>query len=134
MGHYPIELRERVVRAAEQGELTIAKIARLFNVGTTFVKKMLNLHRNNEGLEPRLGGRGPKPLLQKKELALLREEVKKRPDVTLEELQAMLADQYQVRVSVPTIFRALKELNLPRKKKVRSPMNVTKKNAASSGK
>lgn len=113
---YPKELRERVVAAVEQGEHTIAEIANLFGVGATFVKKMLRLHRAGDDLEPRHAG-GPTPLLQEKELVLLRQEVKHRPDATLDELQRALADKAQVTVSRPTICRALQQLNLPRKKK-----------------
>jgi transposase-like protein len=47
---YPKELRTRVVAAVKQGEFTIAEIATLFGVGTTFVKKMLRLHRAGEDL------------------------------------------------------------------------------------
>jgi len=113
---YPKELRERVVAAVEQGEFTIAEIANLFGVGLTFVKKMLKLHRSGDDLEPRHGG-GPEPLLQEKELALLREEVKKHPDATLEELQKAVKEKCGVTASQPTVCRALQQLGLPRKKK-----------------
>jgi transposase len=52
MKPYPQELRVRVVAAAEQGELSIPEVASLFNVGITFVKKMLRLHRNGDDLAP----------------------------------------------------------------------------------
>jgi transposase len=113
---YPKELRARVVGAVEQGELTIAEISNLFGVGPTFIKKMLRLHRAGEDLEPRHGG-GPEARLQEKELELLRQEVRKHPDVTLEELQSRLADQRQGTASLSTICRALQYLGLPRKKK-----------------
>jgi transposase len=113
---YPKELRARVVAAVEQDELTIAEISNLFGVGPTFVKKMLRLYRAGDDLEPRHGG-GPEALLQEKELALLRQEVKKHPDATLEELQKVLADKRHVAASLPTICRALQLLDLPRKKK-----------------
>lgn len=129
MAAYPKELRERVVAAAEQGEYTIAEIANMFSVGVTFVKKMLKLHREGEDLAPRHGG-GPVRLLGKKELALLRNEIKEHADATLEELQKMLVDKAQVTASLPTICRALQDLNLPRKK-ASPPMSVMKKNAAS---
>jgi transposase len=115
---YPKELRARVVAAVEQGEFTIAEIAELFGVGPTFVKKMLRLHRAGDDLKPRQGG-GPEALLRKKELALLRQEVKQHPDATLEELQQVLADKRQVTASLSTICRALQQLDLPRKKRVR---------------
>ena len=129
---YPKELRASVVAAVEQGEFTIPEIADLFGVGLTFVKKMLRLHRAGNDLKPRQGG-GPEALLQKKELALLRREVKKRPDATLEELQKVLADKREITASLPTICRALQRLDLPRKKKVSSRVSVMQGNAASSG-
>lgn len=51
-----------MVAAAEQGELTLVEIARVFSVGLTFVKKMLRWHHAGEGLTPRHGG-GPIPFV-----------------------------------------------------------------------
>jgi transposase len=116
MAPYPKELRVRVVAAVEDSGLSIPDAARIFQVGTTFIKKMLRLHRAGEPLEPRHGG-GPVPLLQEKETTRLRQEIGARPDATLEELQQVLADQCHTRASLSTISRGLQELDLPRKKK-----------------
>jgi transposase len=116
MAPYPKELRVRVVAAVEEGRFSIPEIARLFQVGVTFIKKMLTWHRAGETLAPRHGG-GPAPVLQEKETALLRQEIRVRPDATLAELQKVLADTCQVAVSLSTISRSLQVLQLPRKKK-----------------
>jgi transposase len=116
MAPYPTELRVRVVAAVEEGGLSIPKAARIFQVGLTFIKKMLKLHRAGESLAPRHGG-GPVPLLQEKETTVLRRELKGRPDATLEELQQVLTTQCHTTASLSTISRGLQELNLPRKKK-----------------
>jgi transposase len=116
MTSYPKELRVRVVAAVEEGRLSISETARLFQVGVTFIKKMLRLHRTGETLEPRHGG-GPVPLLQEKETALLHQEIRARPDATLEELQQVLVATCQTMVSLSTISRSLQALRLPRKKK-----------------
>jgi transposase len=118
MAPYPKELRVRVIAAVEEGSFAIPEIARLFQVGVTFIKKMLNLHRAGEALDPRHGG-GPTPVLQENDAALLRQEIRARPDATLEELQKVLADKGQVTVSLSTISRHLQLLHLPRKKKPR---------------
>lgn len=123
MRAYPIELRNRVVAAVEQRELTIAEIARVFSVGLTFVTKMLRLHRAGEELTPRHGG-GPIPLLQEAERELLRTAIAEQADLTLAEAQALLAAQ-GTRASVPTICRALQDLGLPRKKKASAPRSGT---------
>jgi transposase len=116
MAPYPTELRVRVVAAVEDGGLAIPEAARIFQVGLTFIKKMLKLHRAEESLEPRHGG-GPVPLLQEKETTLLRQELKAHPDATREELQQVLTAQCHTTASLSTISRRLHVLNLRRKKK-----------------
>lgn len=132
MAPYPKELRVRVVAAVEEGRFAIPEIARLFQVGVTFIKKMLKLHRAGDPLDPRHGG-GPTPRLQEQETTRLRQEIQARPDATLAELQQVLADTCQARVSLATISRRLQVLHLPRKKKASAPVNVTKRHARSSG-
>ena len=106
----------RVVAAVEEGGLSIPEAARIFQVGLTFIKKMLKLHRAGEALAPRHGG-GPVPLLQEPETTVLRQELKARPDATLAELQAVLTAHCDTTASVSTISRGLQALKLPRKKK-----------------
>jgi len=110
----PQELRVRVVAAVEQGEHSIPEVASLFNVGMTFVKKMLRLHRNGDALAPRHGG-GSAPALQEAEHAVLRKHIEEAPDASLEVLQAVLLKKQAVSVSQATVSRALAALNLPRK-------------------
>jgi transposase len=115
MQPYPQELRVRVVAAVEQGEHSIPEIASLFNVGVTFIKKMLRLHRAGDDLAPRHGG-GAQPALKEPEHKVLREHMAAQPDASLAELQQVLVEQCAVCVSQATICRALQELDLPRKK------------------
>ena len=91
MKAYSLDLRQRVLRAALSGDHTIAEVASLFGVGTAFVNKMLRLHRAGEDLTPRPHGGGyPAGLLPRHE-KLLRAEVRRRKDSTLEELRAHAA-------------------------------------------
>lgn len=78
---------------------------------------MLALHRQGEDLAPRPHGGGyPARLLPRHE-RLLRAEVRRRKDSTLEELRAYLAAEAGLVVSTATVSRALSRLDLPRKKK-----------------
>jgi transposase len=115
---YPKELRTRVVAAVEQGEMTIGEVARVFSVGVTFVTKMLRLPRGGEDLAPRQGG-GAAPKLTESDRTVLRDTVALSPEVTRAECQAVLREQGSRWVSVPTIGRALQQLQLPRNKKSR---------------
>ena len=115
MAPYPKELRVRVVAAVEEGSFSIPEIARIFQVGVTFIKKMLKLHRAGDSLDPRHGG-GPVPLLQEPETAVLRQEIRTFPDATLEELHQVLADKCQTTASLSTISRSLQASTSPEKK------------------
>jgi|SRR5215210_1620145 len=117
MQPYSLDLRERVVKAYEQGKGSIVEVAAMFNVGQTFVKKMLRLKRKTGDLSPRPHGGGNSPSLSAKHLALLRDKVRKHGDISLTELQALLDAEAKVRVHPSTISRALSKLGLPRKKK-----------------
>jgi transposase len=116
MKAYSLDLRQRVLKAALGGEHTIAEVAELFGVGTTFVNKMLRLHRTGADLAPRPHGGGQKARLSPTHHKLLRSEVRRRNDATLAELRSHLAEHAQVQVSIPTLGRVLQQLGLPRKK------------------
>ena len=117
MKAYSLDLRQRVLYAALRGDRTIPAVASLFGVSTAFVNKMLRLYRAGADLAPRPHGGGyPARMLPRHE-KLLRSEVRRRKDSTLEELRAHLAEKDAVAVSVSTVSRALIRLDLPRKKK-----------------
>jgi transposase len=117
MKAYSLDLRRRVLSAALRGDRTIPQVAELFGVSTAFVNKVLRLHRAGADLAPRPHGGGyPARLLPRHE-KLLRSEVRRRTDSTLEELRAHLAEKDALAVSVSTVSRALIRLDLPRKKK-----------------
>ena len=117
MKAYSLDLRQRVVRAYEQGKGSLAQVAEQFNVGQTFVKKMLRQKRESGDVAPLAHGGGRPPALSDKEHRLLRQQVKGQPDISLIELQELLAAQARVTASLPTIHRSLRRSGLSHKKK-----------------
>lgn len=117
MQAYSLDLRQRVVRAYEQDQDSIAEIATRFGVGPTFVKKMLRQHRETGDLKERPHGGGRPASLSSKHRRLLRQKVQREQDISLSELQTYLQETAQVEAHVSTISRTLKALDLPRKKK-----------------
>jgi transposase len=117
MQAYSLDLRQRVVRAYEQGQDSIAEIAQRFGVGPTFVKKMLRQHRESGDLAERPHGGGRPASLSPKHRRLLQQKVHAVQDISLLELQTFLQETAQVEAHVSTISRTLKALDLPRKKK-----------------
>ena len=117
MKAYSLDLRQKVLAAALRGDRTVAEVASSFGVGTTFVDKVLALHRAGEDLAPRPHGGGyPARLLPRHE-KLLRVAVRRQKDATLEELRAHLEERDGLSVSASTVSRALIRLGLGRKKK-----------------
>jgi transposase len=117
MKAYSLDLRQKVLAAALRGDRTINEVAELFGVGTSFVNKVLDLHRTGQDLAPRPHGGGYPPRLLPRHEKLLRSRVRRHKDATLEELRAHLAEQDGLAVSVSTVSRALIRLDLGRKKK-----------------
>lgn len=117
MKAYSLDLRQRVLQAALSGQHTIPEVAELFGVGTTFVNKVLKLHRTGSDLAPRPHGGGYPPRLSKAHHKLLRQQVRRCNDATLEELRSHLQEQAGLSVSRATIGRTLSRLGLSRKKK-----------------
>jgi transposase len=117
MRRYPVELRERVVRAVEQRESTIEAVAKVFSVGTTFIYKMLRQKEETGSIAPKPHGGGFAPLIDEPELKELRQLVQEQPDATLEELRDRLQQRMRVDASLPMVCRALQKLGLPRKQK-----------------
>jgi transposase len=116
MKAYPLDLRQRVVRAYEQGQNSIAQLAARFGVGPTFVKKMLRRQRETGDLAPRPRGGGRRPSFSPKQRQLLRRKVEREQDISLLELQTYLRETAQAEAHVSAISRALKALDRPRKK------------------
>lgn len=116
MKAYSLDLRQRVVRAYEQGQDSIAQLAARFGVGPTFVKKMLRQRRETGDLAPLPRGGGRRPSLSPRQRQLLRRKVEREQDISLVELQTYLRETTQAEAHVSTISRALKTLDLPRKK------------------
>ena len=85
MKAYSLDLRQRELQAALSGDHTMAEVAGRFGVGTAFVNKMPRLHRAGGDLAPRPHGGGyPARLLPRHE-KLLRSQVRRQKDSTLED-------------------------------------------------
>jgi transposase len=111
---YSQDLRERVIAAVDGG--TGAYVAApLFRVSVSYIYKALIRRRTTGEVTTRRSGGGPKPKLAPHDDAL-GARVAAYPDATLEELQAWLAAEREVRVSIGCLWNRLKLLKLPLKK------------------
>jgi transposase len=116
MKTYSLDLRQRVVAAVDRGEFSQEKIAELFEVGLSWIKKLLHQRRELGHIKPLPHGGGNKPLLDGGRLALLRSELEKRSDATLKELCQRVRGAGGKPVSLSTMSRTLAKLGFTRKK------------------
>jgi transposase len=112
---YSLDLRERVMAAIDNHEGSIRSIARVFRVSTSFVVRLLQHRRATGTIAPLPHGGGVPPALGPDDLERLAALVREQPDATLEQLK----QRGGFSVSLKTLWYALDDLGLTRKKKSR---------------
>lgn len=116
MQAYSLDFRQKIVSTYENGLETIVEVAERFDVSPSFIKKMLAQKRSIGDVRP-IGHRGgQKKRLSDKHRKWLLKTVLTEPDITLADLQQCLVEEKNISVSVPTLSRQLRRLNLRRKK------------------
>ena len=114
MKPYSQDLRERAIAALEAGK-TQAEVAAQFQIHKSTLEKWWYRWRDTGSCAALPPASGPQRTLQAAE-KLIREEVKKRPDLTLEELCERVKETKGLVASPSMMCRELKILKLPRKK------------------
>ncbi len=115
MRAYSTDLRERMVQAVAAGQPQTV-VARTFGVGVATLRRYVTQQRTTGALTPK---RHPGPALRIGPLdqPALRAQVKATPDATLVEHCAAWEPTHRVRVSPPTMGRALRRLGWPLNKR-----------------
>lgn len=123
MKAYSLDLRQKIVDSYEAGGITQRRLAEQFRVSLFFVVKVLGLRRRGEQLQAKQRGGRVKPILTNRMRKFLSGELSRQNDLTLSELGARVGEKFGVRVSAPTVCRALQQMDLRRKKRASSPAN-----------
>lgn len=113
------DLRERIILAHVNENLSYKQLAARFCVGEASVKRLVWRWRETGSIAPTTEYvRGPAPLISDENLELVRQWLAEKPDMLIEEMIARLEKEVGVVVSQPTVSRALKlRLDMSRKKK-----------------
>ena len=107
------DLRQRILAAVDNHEGSRRQIAKRFVVDVSTITRLLQLRRKSGSIEPRPHAGGTPASLDEAALQRLRQLVAEDPDATLQQLRQRLG----VGGSLMIVWRALKALGLPRKKK-----------------
>jgi len=115
MRAYSTDLRERIVQAVARGEPQIS-VAQTFGVGVATVRRYVTQQRTRGTLTPKRHP-GPACRIGPADQPALLAQVQAAPAATLAEHCATWAQTHHVRVSRPTMCRALARLGWPLKKR-----------------
>jgi transposase len=113
MKPYSEDLRIRIVKAVEDG-MSKSKVARLFGVSLSSVKRYSRIAERGAPLAPRKGGGRP-PKADETIRRLLEEDVKERPAATVAERRRFLQSVSGKSLSDSTVGRLLKRLGFSQK-------------------
>ena len=106
MRTYSEDFRQCVVQACDGGELSRQEIVDVFEVSTSWIRRLLQRRRELGSISALVGDRGLKPKLNEKQRVRLREFIEKDPEMTWSELKKRL----RVPCCLTTIHNVLKSL------------------------
>ena len=115
MRAYSIDIRERVIENLDQESMR--KTAKRFRVSDYFVYRLKQRYREAGTLAPRPHGGGHGPLVDEAGGEFLRGVLTEAPELTLNELCARYEVKFARKVSKSSMDRALRRLDLTRKKR-----------------
>jgi transposase len=123
---YSEDLRRCIVKAYEESKASSRKLAHRFEVGKSFVNKLIQQYQETGSVSAKPHGGGEKPQLNVEDLDWLKAKVIEKNDSTLKELCQALESR-GIKVSQSTVCRALQKIGLTRKKKLFMPTNGREK-------
>jgi len=112
MVEYSKDLRERVLAAVDAAEGTQQEIAKRFRVSARWIRKMLELRAKTGSVAPKPRSGGRKLLIHGEQADALQAALRNKPDATLQELREATGFDG----CLMTVWRALRRLNITRKK------------------
>ncbi len=117
MKPYSLDLRQRIIDTYESNEGTIRQIAQRFKVSISSVRRLIKRYLSTGSIAPKPYTGGNKPKLKAEHLEILATLISEDNDATNFELAQRIFDLTEVEVSIWTIGRGLKKLNITKKKK-----------------
>lgn len=119
MEPYPVEMRMRILADCDAG-MNTQTVALKYQVSESWVRRLKQRRRENGEIAARKAGSTP-PSKWRPHAARIAEAVRDHPDATLAELREHL----KLDLSLPTLTRALRALQLTFKKKSSMPRSKT---------
>jgi len=120
MRPYSLDLRQKIIDAREQQQLSIRQLAKIFGVAKSFVQKIVKQYQETGDLQPRYSGGRP-PKMDSEQIVVLLQIIDENNDATLEELAELFTQETGIEVSISTIHRISRKFDYTFKKKPCTP-------------
>ena len=115
---YSLDLREKAIAAYENGEGTQIEISSRFSIGLRTLQEWLVLKQETGNVNPKeYIHRGRMPIINEKGLLFINKLILEKPDILISEIRSLYKKKFKMIVAQSMVSRALKQLNLRRKKK-----------------
>jgi len=124
MKPYSLDLRQRIIDAYSNDEGTVLEIAQRFKVSISSVRRLIKRYLNTGSIAPKPYTGGNQPKLKAEHLEILANLISEDNDATNFELAQRIFDKTGVQVSIWTIGRGLKKLNITKKKNVKGSRSL----------
>ena len=131
---YDNDLRRKFLKAYAGGKGSQAELAQLYGVSLGWVEKVCRQFRQSGQAERVEQRHGPLSRVDEAAQRCLLQALEARPDLTLAELQKVLADRRGVRLCVAQVWNVLKRMGVRLKKSRSTPKSATASKTASGGK
>ncbi len=132
---YSDDLRAKILGAYERGRLGLEALAEQFGVSYGYTKKIRRQQLQTGQVErPRQSRHGPVSRVTPEVEEQLRQELRRQPDLTLQELAERLEESRKLRLSRNRLWQVLQRLGLRRKKNRSTRASRTVRKRSSSGK
>jgi transposase len=131
---YANDLRRKFLHSYEQGNGTLEELAEQFGVSVGWAKKISAAHTRTGQTDRLPWRRGPASRITTAVQEWIQGQISKKPDVTLMELQEQLHQAKGVRLSIGSLWQALRQLGLRLKKSHSTPRNRTRRKHNSTAK
>jgi len=117
---YSLDLRKKIFSAWQAKEGSQRELAKRFNVSLSFIRDLSSQYRKTGEITPKPQGGDRRSKLKEKEKELLKKIIEEKNDIYLEEIQKKIQEQTGIEVSVSSLCRTLKKMQLRRKKNISS--------------
>ncbi len=132
---YSDDLRGKILRAYERGQLGLEALAEQFGVSYGYTKKIRRQQLQSGRMErPRQARHGPVSRVTPEIEDQMRRALRQQPDLTLRELAEGLEQSHRLRLSRTRLWMVLQRLGLRRKKNLSTPANRIARKPSNGGK